>query len=51
MYIYIYIYISVTISSNFSFISELLFGKVFESVVLLSAFLILIKSPVTSGAF
>ena len=43
------IYLSLSISS--SFVSELFFGEVFETLVILSAILFQIKSPVASAIF
>ena len=52
MIFYLYsgdIYLSLSVSS--SFVSELFFGEVFEPLVILSAILFPIKSPVASAVF
>ena len=43
--------INLSISISFSFVSELSFGEVFETFVILSAILLPIKSPIASGVF
>ena len=52
--IYLSIYLSnicLSLSISFSFVSELLFGEVFETLVILSAILFQIKSLVASSVF
>ena len=48
IYIYIFVYTCLSLSISFSFVSELLFGEVFETLVILSAILFQIKSLVAS---
>ena len=43
--------INLPLSISSSFVSELFFGEVFETVVILSAILFRIKSPVASAVF
>ena len=49
--IYFSLGISLPSPSSFVTISELFYSEVFETFVILSEFLLPIKSPVTSGVF